>query len=226
MAVEPIFWSRVSAIRLLVRVFRFRNLSSDHFRWRVAAPGGKWQVLSIQSSIQSSTTPIRHPLPAKTFFHLRCFTCMRYPALLLALLATLPLFAADEKKPTEPVTKPAEKTEPAVKNKKGLDSPEIPEGVSLSDGVKLQEAWLAAEKDPAFLAVFKKNGGGAKPKKSEGEKTKGGAREAKAGRQEIDEARVKAMQQADPSLNIQLIRAYVESSHQKKPDVAGKPKKK
>ena len=28
---------------------------------------------------------------------------MRLPALLLALLASLPLFAADEKKPTEPV---------------------------------------------------------------------------------------------------------------------------
>ncbi|MFM8549217.1 MAG: hypothetical protein ACKOBS_00850 [Verrucomicrobiota bacterium] len=151
---------------------------------------------------------------------------MLYPALLLALLASLPLFAADEKKPTEPAAKPAAKTEPAIKKKKGLDAPEIPEGVSLSDGVKLQEAWLVAEKDPAFLDVFKKNGGGEKPKKSGGEKTKGGAREAKAGREEIDEARVKAMQKADPSLNIPLIRAYVESSHQKKPDVAGKPKKK
>ena len=47
---------------------------------------------------------------------------MRLPTLLLALLASLPLFAADEKKPTEPVAKPAEKTEPPVKKKKkGLE---------------------------------------------------------------------------------------------------------
>lgn len=153
---------------------------------------------------------------------------MRLPALFLALLASLPLFAADEKKPAEPVAKPAEKTEPAVKKKKkGLDAPEIPAGVSLADGVKLQEAWLKAENDEEFKAAVAKLGGaGEKPKKSEGEKKKGGARDAKGAREAIDTARVKAMQKAEPSLRIDVIRAYVESTHQKKSDVAGKPKKK
>jgi hypothetical protein len=153
---------------------------------------------------------------------------MRIPALLLALLASLPLFAADEKKPTEAVTKPVEKPEPAVKKKKkGLDAPEIPAGVSLSDGVKLQEAWLKAENDEEFKAALAKHGGAAeKTKKSEGEKKKGGSRDAKEAREAIDIARVKAMQKAEPGLNIQLIRDYVDSTHQKKSDVAGKPKKK
>ncbi|MBM3868189.1 MAG: hypothetical protein FJ384_04580 [Verrucomicrobia bacterium] len=152
---------------------------------------------------------------------------MRPPALLLALLTSLPLFAADEKKPVEPVAKPAEKTEPAVKKKKkGLDAPEIPAGVGLADGVKLQEAWLKAETDEDFKAALAKLGGGEKPKKSKGEKKEGGARDAKEAREALDAARVKAMQKADPSLNVQLIRDYVESTHQKKPDVAGKPKKK
>jgi hypothetical protein len=153
---------------------------------------------------------------------------MRLPTLLLALLASLPLFAADEKKPTEPVAKPAEKTEPPVKKKKkGLDAPEIPAGVGLADGVKLQEAWLKAETDEEFKAAVAKLGGaGEKSKKSKGEKKEGGARENKEAREAIDAARVKAMQKADPSLNVQLIRDYVESTHQKKSDVAGKPKKK
>jgi hypothetical protein len=153
---------------------------------------------------------------------------MRLPALLLALLASLSLFAADEKKPTEPVAKPVEKPEPAVKKKKkGLDAPEIPAGVSLVDGVKLQEAWLKAESDEEFKAAVAKLGGaGEKPKKSKGEKKEGGARDAKEAREAIDIARVKAMQKAEPSLKIDVIRAYVESSHQKKSDVAGKPKKK
>jgi hypothetical protein len=153
---------------------------------------------------------------------------MRLPALLLALLASLPLFAAEEKKPTEPVTKPVEKTEPAVKKKKkGIDAPEIPAGVSLVDGVKLQEAWLKAETDEEFKAVVAKLGGaGEKPKKSKGEKKEGGAREAKEAREAIDAARVKAMQKAEPTLKIDVIRDYVEASHQKKSDVAGKPKKK
>ena len=153
---------------------------------------------------------------------------MRLPALLLALLASLPLFAAEEKKPTEPVTKPAEKTEPAVKKKKkGIDAPEIPDGVGLADGVKLQEAWLKAENDEEFKAAVAKLGGaGEKPKKSKGEKKEGGAREAKEAREAIDAARVKAMQKAEPSLKIDVILDYVESSHQKKSDVAGKPKKK
>ncbi len=153
---------------------------------------------------------------------------MRLPALLLALLALLPLFAADEKKPTEPVAKPTEKTEPpAKKKKKGLDAPEIPAGVSLVDGVKLQEAWLKAENDEEFKAALAELGGaGEKTKKSKGEKKEGGAREAMEAREVIDAARVKAMQKAEPTLKVDVIRAYVESSHQKKSDVAGKPKKK
>ena len=153
---------------------------------------------------------------------------MRLPTLLLALLASLPLFAADEKKPTEPVAKPVEKPEPAVKKKKkGLDAPEIPAGVSLVDGVKLQEAWLKAESDEEFKAAVAKLGGaGEKPKKSKGEKKEGGARDAKEAREAIDAARVKAMQKAEPALKIDLIRDYVESSHQKKSDGAGKTKKK
>ena len=225
----------------------------------MAAPGGGWQALSIQSSVQpyvvnrgnqgstrccpyleavslnnendeprTKNNPGSHPLTAKTFFIPRCSIPMRLPALFLALLASLPLFAADEKKPTEPVAKPVEKPEPAVKKKKkGLDAPEIPAGVSLVDGVKLQEAWLKAESDEEFKAAVAKLGGaGEKPKKSKGEKKEGGARDAKEAREAIDAARVKAMQKAEPALKIDLIRDYVESSHQKKSDGAGKTKKK
>jgi hypothetical protein len=114
-----------------------------------------------------------------------------------------------------------------VKKKKGLEAPEIPAGVSLVDGVKLQEAWLKAETDEEFKAAVAKLGGaGEKPKKSKGEKKEGGARDAKEARDSIDAARVKAMQKAEPSLKIDLIRDYVASTHQKKSDVAGKPKKK
>jgi len=151
---------------------------------------------------------------------------MRHPALLLALLASLPLFAAEEKKPVEPTAKPAEKKAPAVKKKKGLDAPEIPAGVGLADGVKLQEAWLKAETDEDFKSALAKLGGGEKPKKGKGEKKEGGARDAKEAREALDAARVKAMQKAEPSLKVDLIRDYVASSHQKKSDVAGKPKKK
>ena len=152
---------------------------------------------------------------------------MRLPALLLALLASLTLFAADEKKPTEPATKPTEKPAVPVKKKKGLEAPEIPAGVSLVDGVKLQEAWLKAETDEEFKAALAKLGGaGEKPKKSKGEKKEGGARDAKEAREAIDAARVKAMQKAEPSLKVEVIRDYVDSTHQKKSDVAGKPKKK
>ena len=59
-------------------------------------------------------------------------------------------------------------------------------------------------------AVAKLGGAGEKPKKSEGEKKKGGARDAKGAREAIDAARVKAMQKAEPSLKIDVIRAYVE----------------
>jgi hypothetical protein len=126
------------------------------------------------------------------------------------------------------VAKPVEKPEPAVKKKKkGLEAPEIPAGVSLSDGVKLQEAWLKAESDEDFKAAVAKLGGaGEKPKKSKGEKKEGGARDAKEAREAIDIARVKAMQKAEPGLKIEVIRDYVASTHQKKSDVAGKPKKK
>ena len=154
---------------------------------------------------------------------------MRFPALLCFLLASLPLFAADEKKPEVPATKPTEKpAEPAVKKKKkGLEAPEIPAGVSLVDGVKLQEAWLKAESDEEFKAAVAKLGGaGEKPKKSKGEKKEGGARDAKEAREAIDAARVKAMQKAEPGLKVDVIRDYVASSHQRKSDVAGKPKKK
>jgi hypothetical protein len=154
---------------------------------------------------------------------------MRLFTLLSACLASLTLFAADAPKPETPATKPTEKpAEPAVKKKKkGLDAPEIPAGVSLSDGVKLQEAWLKAESDEEFKAAVAKLGGaGEKSKKSKGEKKEGGARDAKEAREAIDAARVKAMQKAEPSLKIKLIRDYVASTHQRKSDVAGKPKKK
>jgi hypothetical protein len=149
--------------------------------------------------------------------------------LLCPLLASLSLLAADAPKPEAPVPKPTEKpADPAVKKKKkGLDAPEIPAGVSLSDGVKLQEAWLKAESDEEFKAAVAKLGGaGEKPKKSKGEKKEGGARDAKEAREAIDAARVKAMQKAEPGLKIDLIRDYVASTHQKKSDGAGKPKKK
>ncbi len=154
---------------------------------------------------------------------------MNAAALFFACLASLTLFAADAPKPETPANKPADKpAEPAVKKKKkGLDAPEIPAGISLSDGVKLQEAWIKAESDEDFKAALAKLGGaGEKPKKSEGEKKKGGARDAKEAREAIDAARVKAMQKAEPGLKIDVIREYVASTHQKRQDVAGKPKKK
>ncbi len=148
-------------------------------------------------------------------------------ALLFACLASLSIFAADAPKPETPATNPTEKPAVPVKKKKGLDAPEIPAGISLSDGVKLQEAWLKAESDEDFKsAVAKLGGAGEKAKKNEGEKKKGGARDAKEAREAVDAARVKAMQKADPSLNIEVIRAYIASTHRKKSDVAGKPKKK
>ena len=143
-------------------------------------------------------------------------------ALLSACLASLALFAADAPKTETPSAKPAEKPAVPVKKKKGLEAPEIPAGISLSDGVKLQEAWIKAEHDEDFKSAVAKLGGtGEKEKK--GEKKKPGGKE---GREAVDAARVKAMQKADPSLNVEVIRAYVASTHQKKPDVAGKPKKK
>mgnify|MGYP006982811584 CR=1 FL=1 len=111
-------------------------------RWRPRVAGGGNYRFSPQLSPPFSPplfpSANRQPLSAKTFCHSRCSIGMRFPALLCFLLASLPLFAADEKKPEVPATKPAEKpAEPAVKKKKkGLEAPEIPAGVSLVDGVK------------------------------------------------------------------------------------------
>lgn len=138
---------------------------------------------------------------------------MRLPALLLTLFATSVLFAADEPKAADapktdtPAAKPAEKAEPkpAAKKKKGMGIPEIPEGVSISDGVKLQAAWVKAQEDSALKA------GEEKPK-GEVDKKKGGARGS------ADEALAKAMIKADPSLKPELVRTYLEASHQKSKD--------
>jgi hypothetical protein len=133
---------------------------------------------------------------------------MRLPALLLALLASAMLFAADEPKTAEtpktdtPAAKPAEKAA-AKKAKKTMGIPEIPEGVSIEDGVKLQAAWVKAQEDPSLKA------GDDKPKGDDDKKKKGGPRAA------ADEALAKAMMKADPSLKIDLVRTYLEASHQK-----------
>jgi len=139
---------------------------------------------------------------------------MRPLALLLALLATSALFAADAPKTTEapkgdtPAAKPAEKAAPkaAAKKKKGMGIPEIPEGVSISDGVKLQAAWLKAQEAPA-------------PQAGEEDKKKKGSPRGSA-----DEALAKAMIKADPSLKIELVRTYLEASRQKAGDRMKKAK--
>jgi hypothetical protein len=139
---------------------------------------------------------------------------MRLSALLLALLTTS-LFAADEPKKTEtpsgetPATKPAEK--PAVKAKKTMGIPEIPEGISIPDGVKLQAAWVKAKEDASLKS------GDDKPKGDDDKKKKGEAK-GKGGRAAGDEALAKAMLKADPSLKPELVRAYLEASHQKAKD--------
>jgi hypothetical protein len=129
---------------------------------------------------------------------------MRLPALLLTLFATSVLFAADAPKTTEAPKgdTPAEKAAPkaAVKKKKGMGIPEIPEGVSISDGVKLQAAWLKAQEAPAPKAG------------EEDKKKKGGARGS------ADEALAKAMIKADPSLKPELVRTFLEASRQKAGD--------
>jgi hypothetical protein len=133
---------------------------------------------------------------------------MRLPALFLALLASAMLFAADEPKTAEtpktdtPAAKPAEKAA-AKKAKKTMGIPEIPEGVSIEDGVKLQAAWVKAQEDPSLKA------GDDKPKGDDDKKKKGGPRAA------ADDALAKAMMKADPSLKIDLVRTYLEASHQK-----------
>ncbi len=141
---------------------------------------------------------------------------MRLPALLLALLTTS-LFAADEPKTTEtpkgetPATKPAEK--PAVKTKKTMGIPEIPEGISISDGVKLQAAWVKAKEELAAKTPANKEEE-PKPKGDDAKKKKGEAK-GKGGRAGADEALAKAMLKADPSLKPDLVRAYLEASHEK-----------
>ena len=136
---------------------------------------------------------------------------MRPPALLLALLATSTLFAADAPKPEAPKgDTPAEKAAPKAapkKAKKLMGIPEIPEGVSISDGVKLQAAWVKAQEAPA-------------PQAGEDDKKKKGNPRAAA-----DEALAKAMIKADPSLKPELVRTYLEASHQKAKDgMKGKKK--
>jgi hypothetical protein len=142
---------------------------------------------------------------------------MRLPALLLALLATSTLFAADAPKPEAPKgDTPAEKAAPKAapkKAKKLMGIPEIPEGVSISDGVKLQAAWVKVQEDPSLKA------GEEKPKGEDDKKKKGNPRAA------ADEALAKAMIKADPSLKPELVRTYLEASHQKAKDgMKGKKK--
>lgn len=145
---------------------------------------------------------------------------MRLPALLLALLASSWLVAADAPKPAdapktdapkteEPAPKPFEKGAPkaaAKKAKKTMGIPEIPEGVSIEDGVKLQAAWVKAQEDPSLKA------GDDKPKGEDDKKKKGGPRAS------ADEALAKAMMKADPTLKPDLVRTYLEASHQKAKD--------
>ena len=142
---------------------------------------------------------------------------MRPPALLLVLFATSSLFAADAPKPEAPKgDTPAEKAAPKAapkKAKKLMGIPEIPEGVSISDGVKLQAAWVKVQEDPSLKA------GEDKPKGEDDKKKKGNPRAA------ADEALAKAMIKADPSLKPELVRTYLEASHQKAKDgMKGKKK--
>jgi hypothetical protein len=129
---------------------------------------------------------------------------MRRPALFLVLFATSVLFAADAPKPEAPKgDTPAEKAAPKAapkKAKKLMGIPEIPEGVSISDGVKLQAAWVKAQEAPA-------------PQAGEDDKKKKGNPRAAA-----DEALAKAMIKADPTLKPELVRTYLEASHQKAKD--------
>jgi len=142
---------------------------------------------------------------------------MRRPALFLVLFATSVLFAADAPKPEAPKgDTPAEKAAPKAapkKAKKLMGIPEIPEGVSISDGVKLQAAWVKVQEDPSLKASEDK------PKGEDDKKKKGNPRAA------ADEALAKAMIKADPSLKPELVRTYLEASHQKSKDgMKGKKK--
>ena len=181
--------------------------------WQPQVAGGGNSALCHLPSIQPSIVPIRQPLTAKTLGHYWCYICMRLPALLLALLAMISLFAADEPKTAEtPAAKPAAKAAPKAKKLMGI--PEIPEGVSIEDGVKLQNAWVKAQEDPSLKAAEDKPKG-----EAEGKKKKVSPRAS------ADEALAKAMMKADPSLKAELVRTYLEASHQKAKD-ATKGKKK
>lgn len=155
---------------------------------------------------------------------------MRLPAL-LPLFACLALIAADEPKTAEapkadsPVAKPAEKAAP--KAKKYMETPEIPEGISIEDGVKLQNAWIKAQADDTYkAAVAKAKEGDAKPKDAEGKKTKKNAAATPRGeRAALAEALAKAMIKADPSLKPELVRTYLESSRRKGSEVTKKKDK-
>ncbi len=144
---------------------------------------------------------------------------MRFPAL-CSLFACLALFAAEEPKTTDapkadnPAAKPAEKAAPKAKKLMGI--PEIPEGVSIEDGVKLQNAWSKAQSDETYkAAIAKAKDGDDKPKEAEGKKGKKGAATPRGERAAADEALAKAMVKADPSLKPELVRAYLEASHEK-----------
>ncbi len=136
---------------------------------------------------------------------------MRLPALLLTLFATSALFAADQPKTDTPAAKPAVKAAPKAKKLMGI--PEIPEGVSIGDGVKLQAAWVKVQEDPSLKA------GEEKPKGEDNKKRKGNPRAT------ADEALAKAMIKADPSLKPELVRTYLEASHQKANDRMKKKEK-
>lgn len=147
---------------------------------------------------------------------------MRTPALLLALLATTSLFAADEPKADAPAAKPAEKAAPKAKKYMGI--PEIPEGVSIEDGVKLQTAWSKAQNDEAYKAATS-NAKDAEEKPKDGaKKKKGETTKPKTERAANDEALAKAMIKADPSLKPELVRTFLEASHQKANDRTKKKK--
>jgi hypothetical protein len=142
------------------------------------------------------------------------------PLALLTLFVTLTLFAVEEPKPTgtpkgETLAKPA--TEAAKKKSKYMATPAIPEGVSISDGVKLQDAWNKAQEDPAYRAALGK--GKARGKGDDDDK-----KSKKGPRESADEALEKAMLRAEPSLKIEVIRTYLRSARQKVNDPAKKKK--
>lgn len=148
---------------------------------------------------------------------------MRLPAL-FCLFVSVVLFAADEPKATvtpkaeTPAAKPAEKAAPKAKKTMGI--PEIPEGISITDGVKLQEAWSKAQNDEAYkAAIAKPKDGEDKPKETEGKKGKKGQPVVPRGdRATQAEALAKAMLRADPSLKAELVQTFLEASHQKAND--------